>query len=302
MAEPALATSISHFGTTYDLTRSDVVIELFQAAAALNKHCPMRRGSTLDLPRAGNLLMTGDLHDHRLNFQRILTLARLDADVDNHVIIHEVIHGKNIEDGRDMSMLTLAQLAALNATYPDQVHVLLSNHELAQVTGQQLSKDGIGQTQSFYEAIRHFYGEQAGNVRYAMEQFVKSMPLAVRTANGLIACHSLPGEEFIDEFDVSILDREATEDDYAKGGPAYQLVWGVKHPAEVPQRLSMAWGNKYFLCGHQPDYDGYRVDHGLMLIIDSHHDDGAVLPIDLAKDYTMDELVEAIVPLINVKS
>jgi hypothetical protein len=298
----ALSTTINHFGVAYDLANSDMVIELFGAAAAMNQHSPMLHGSTVQLGSEGRVLMTGDLHDHRLNLQRILKLARLDADMNNHLIIHEVIHGNNIEDGKDMSVITLAQVAALNATYPDQVHVLLSNHELAQVTGQQLSKAGVGQTQMFHEAIRHFYGDQAGKVRYAMEQFVKSMALAIRTSNGMIACHSLPSTENLETFDTEVINRVPTEADFEQGGSAYNLVWGVKHPASVPQAISQVWGNKFFLLGHQPDPKGYRVDHDQILIIDSHHDDGTVLPIELSREYTMEQLVDSIVKLSDVKA
>lgn len=297
----ALSTTINHFGVAYDLTNSEVVIELFGAAAALNKHSPMLHGSTIQLGDEGRVLMTGDLHDHRKNLQRILILARLDADMNNHLIIHEVIHGPNIEDGKDMSVITLAQVAAMNTTYPDQVHVLLSNHELAQVTGQQLTKAGVGQTQMFHEAIRHFYGGQAGNVLYAMEQFVKSMALAIRTTNGLIACHSLPSEENLETFDAQVINRVPTEQDFEQGGSAYNLIWGVEHPVSVPNAISQEWGNKYFLLGHQPDPKGYRVDHDQILIIDSHHDDGTALPIDLSRDYTMEQLVDSIVSLSDVK-
>ena len=121
--------------------------------------------------------------------------------------------------------------------------------------------------------------------------------MAVRTASKLICCHSLPANEFLREFDPEVINRELTDRDFAQGGSAYNLIWGTNHDASVPQRISEAWDVKFFLLGHQPQREGYRVDHDQILIIDSHHDNGTALPIDLSRDYTMEELVKEIVPL-----
>ena len=100
----------AYFDDDLDITDSDEVIDLLEDAAHMNLECPLRKGSTVHLKSVGNLLMTGDLHDHRQNYRRILKLAKLDESPDNHVILHEVIHGKNIIDDRDMSIEMLVRV------------------------------------------------------------------------------------------------------------------------------------------------------------------------------------------------
>jgi ABC-type Fe3+/spermidine/putrescine transport system ATPase subunit len=43
-----------------------VVIDLFQRGAQANLEHPDRKGAVINLPKRGRLLMTGDLHDHRV--------------------------------------------------------------------------------------------------------------------------------------------------------------------------------------------------------------------------------------------
>ena len=58
-------------------------IEVFDQAAQANLENPLREGSTVCLPSTGRLLMTGDIHDHGINLQRILNQALLDQSEDH---------------------------------------------------------------------------------------------------------------------------------------------------------------------------------------------------------------------------
>ena len=59
-------------GSDLDLQDPQVVIDLFERAADANLHDGYRHGAIAQVPAQRHLLMTGDLHDHGLNLQRII--------------------------------------------------------------------------------------------------------------------------------------------------------------------------------------------------------------------------------------
>ena len=136
-----------------------------------------------------------------------------------------------------------------------------------------------------------------------MRGFIHSFPMAVRCANGVMCCHSLPAPRKIETFDKSLLDRLPTDEDLTSqhgGGDAYLMVWGRHHTQKVADELAEAWGAEVFVLGHQPAEMGYETQGQTMLILASDHEHGVALPIDLSRRYTRDELVEEIVPLAAV--
>ena len=57
------------------------MVELFDKAAYCNSASRLLKGSTVHLPGAGRVVMTGDLHDHGPNLNRVLKLAAIDATI-----------------------------------------------------------------------------------------------------------------------------------------------------------------------------------------------------------------------------
>ena len=55
-----------------------------------------------------------------------------------------------------------------------------------------------------------------------------------------------------------------------------------------------------FVLGHQAQADGYGKAGANLVILASDHSHGCLLPMDLARSYTINELVEAIVPLASI--
>ena len=52
----------------------------------------------------------------------------------------------------------------------------------------------------------------------------------------------------------------------------------------------------FFICGHQPQDEGYDILHGRMIILASDHNHGVFLPLDLNKPVTLDGLTKSIRP------
>lgn len=69
------------------------VIDLLNQGAEANKADKFRLANLIHLPADGNLIVTGDLHGHRRNFERIVAFADLAGNPDRHVILQEIIHG-----------------------------------------------------------------------------------------------------------------------------------------------------------------------------------------------------------------
>ncbi len=283
-----------------DLRDPDAVIAALCGAAKACLNDPKRIGSVTQLPQAGQLIITGDLHDHSLNLMRAIKLARLDASPDHHLILHEVIHGPNLVNGYDLSVRTLIRIAALKVAHPEQVHLLLSNHELAQRNDEGILKDGASVVKQFEEGVGFLFHSRADDVLEAVNAYVEAMLLGVRCANGLFIAHSLPAPRKLVRFDITVIERTPTDADLADGGPAHLMVWGRRHNDTLADALADAWNVDLFVLGHQPVEMGHDTMGSRILIIASDDDHGVALPIDLAQHYDLDTLCEAVHPLAAV--
>ncbi|MEM1211794.1 MAG: hypothetical protein AAGI68_05780 [Planctomycetota bacterium] len=284
-----------------DLTDPARAIDTLLAAAHRHLDDPRRSGATVHLPSAGRLFITGDLHDHSLNLQRILHRADLGRAPDRHLILHEVIHGPNRVNGMDLSIRTLLHTAHLKTQYPQQLITLQSNHELAQRLGEAISKDGESVVDAFDDGLEFLFPSDADDVREALNQYIASLPLAVKTANRLMVAHSLPAPKRIETFDPAVLDRVPTDDDLAHGS-AYDLVWGRYQNTKILGELAEAWNVDQFVLGHQPAEMGYLEVADRALVLASDHGHGVLLPIDLAQPLPdRDGLIELLIPLAAIR-
>jgi hypothetical protein len=269
--------------------------DIFREAARLNREDPLRRGSLLIFPHYGQVVMTGDIHGHRRNFEKLRRFCDLPTYAARHVILHELLHED--VDGvtrKDDSHELCLQAAAWKCEHPEQVHFLLSNHELAQVTGHDISKNGRAVTLEFAQAVRQAYGSRAESVLEAMYEFIRSFPLAGRTPNRVFLSHSLPGARELPVFDPAVLARTPTREDLSDRGSAHALVWGRYQTAEVLTALRQVLDVDYFVCGHQPQETGFDVWHERMLILASDHNHGVFLPLDLSKPVTMERMTRSL--------
>jgi len=281
-----------------DLDDPGAVADLLHSIAELNRDDPLRNGSTIHLPDAGQLLVTGDLHDNGPALQRVVKRAGLDRSPDRRLVLHELIHGPNRLNGMDLSIRTLARACAVKAEHPDQVFFLLSNHELAQRRQEHVFKDGGSDVDAFNRGLEHLYGEDGAQlVHEAFDDYVDSLALAVRCANGVMVAHSLPAPKKIEVFDKGVIDRELAQDDYAADGSATMMVWGRHQNAKLATELAEHWGVGVFVLGHQPPEMGWEELAHNILIITSEHGHGVCIPMDLAKTYTRDELAEIVLPI-----
>lgn len=275
--------------------------DVFFQAAELNRVDPLRKGSLLEFPHYGQLVMTGDLHGHRRNFERLRRYCDLEHYAPRHVVLHEIIHEEvSGLQGRDDSHEVLLASAEWKVEFPDQVHFLMGNHDLAQLTGNEITKNGRFVTLEFEESVQRAYGADGSRVMEAIRAFLYSLPLAGRTPNRVFISHSLPAPRDLPMFDPSVLTRVATTDDLSDRGSAHLLVWGRYPTPESLGLLRELLDADYFLCGHQPQETGYDVLHDCLIILASDHNHGVFLPIDLARPQTIESLTGNIRPLASI--
>ncbi len=285
-----------------DLKDPAQVRALLEAAAAQLLASPHRRGSCVHLPARGRLLLTGDLHDNPTHLEAVRRAARLERSPDNHVVLHELIHGDRLVAGVDLSYRMLCRAAQLVLAFPGQVHVILANHELAQAFRQPVSKGAGDNLELFDAGLDWAFGDAAEEVAAAIVTFVRAMPLALRTANGLHLSHSLPSPYEMEGFDLAILDRALQDADYEhRTGSAWRMVWGRNWTRDQLAGIAGAWGTRLFVLGHAHVETGAESPFPNLLVLNTDHERGRVVPVSLSEDLpTADELVLHSVPVASL--
>ncbi len=276
-------------------------MQTLEEAAQLNREDSLLEGSLLTFPDFGQLVMTGDMHGHMRNFERVKNYADLSHSPARHVILHELIHAEhNGPIGDDHSMELVVAAARWKVEFPDQVHFIQSNHEMAQLTGKAICKGGRIVNYDFECSLAKSYGRHADDVNEALKGYIASFPLAARTRNRIFLSHSLPNKGDVHHFDPTIIERELTIDDMTEGGHAYMMVWGRHLPPEWLDHLAEVFDVDFFLSGHQPQEGGFGIMPERMIILASDHNHGAILPFDLKKTYTLDDLSRLVRPLASI--
>jgi hypothetical protein len=246
--------------------------------------------------------MTGDIHDHRTNFRKLLAAADLRNNPQRHLVLHELIHGDHYDDkGAEGSWETLHRAAELKCDFPDRVHFLMANHDLAQIHGEGIMKAGLSVCEAFTAGIKRDFGDRGTSLNVCITEFLLSLPLAIRAPNGMFFCHSLPTDSQIETFDFTVFDRPLGANDYKRRtGPVYQLIWGRGVTPAGVEKFCEKVDAKLIVTGHQPQDMGYFANGERHLIIASDHSQGVFLPIDLSQEYTVDELVERLTKFVSL--
>lgn len=271
------------------------MIDILKKATYLNRNEPCRRGSTLMLPEHGELIVSGDIHGNRANYDRIVKCADLANNPDTHIIFQEIIHGgPEDEFGGCLSFELVTQAAELKIQFPDQVHFILGNHDTSVILGTDVLKNGKEMNRALFAAIDRKFEDNSNAATLALKQFLFSQALAARTHTGILIAHSLPADMYIDNFDAAVLDRDLQINDIIRPNSAYLMTWGRRHSQEVLTQLGEMLDAELFILGHQRQEQGFSKAGDNLLILASDHSNGVFLRIDLATKYTADELVGCI--------
>ena len=276
-------------------------IQLFRKGVENNQKDPFRRGNLICLPSTGRVIVSGDLHGHWRNFEKIVHYADLAHNPDTHVIFQEIIHGGPEDDfGGCLSYRMLLEAIRYKDHHPGQVHILLGNHDTAAIVDGQVLKGGREMNKAMKDAMRRQYADRYEEVEAGLTEYLLSQPLAVRCENRIWLSHSLPADNYLDQFDSGIFRRTYTIEDTQRPNSVYLLTWGRRHSQETLDRLAVILDADVFVLGHQPQDSGWSKAGDNCLIIASEHNHGCLLDYDLGVFYSVDELAACIVPIASI--
>jgi hypothetical protein len=276
-------------------------MELLNSGIEANHRDKFRQGNLIRLPAQGDLIITGDLHGHRRNFERIVAFADLPNHPDRHIILQEIIHGGTEDSqGGCLSYQLLFDVIRYKLDFPDRVHTILSNHDTAFINNADIMKDGREMNRAMTSAMKREFGKSCDQIILTMRQFLFSQPLAVKTENRIWASHSLPADLHFDKFDPQIFDRQLKVNDVVKPGSAYLLTWGRRHSQELLDKMAKLLDIDIFVIAHQPQEGGWLQAAENLIIIASDHNHGCLLTVDLTKLNTIEMLINSIVPLASI--
>ncbi len=261
-------------------------IAAFAQAAEANRNTPGRKGNVVELSAevADEVMITGDLHGHRRNFNLIKKIAKLDRRPRRHLILQEACHGGPTypQNGGCMSHTLLEDVAKLKNEYPERVHFLLGNHELAELTDYPIQKNKQMLNMLFRLGLQQMYGPAADKVREAFFPFLRSSPLAVRLPGGVFVSHSIPENADTCPFDKTIFSRQLEDSEFYDRSGVFQLVWGRDYRQENAEAFARLVDAKVLINGHEPCPEGFDAPNDVQLIIDCCSDRASyvILPTD----------------------
>jgi hypothetical protein len=273
------------------------VVAMFDRAAEINREMPGRQGSTVALtPELGDeVMIAGDVHGHRDNFERICQIAALDQNPGRHLVIQEVCHGgPTYPGGGCMSHTVLEDVAELVTRHPTQVHLILGNHELAELADFPICKNNQLLNMSFRIGLRQRYSSASEEVRLALTRFLWSCPLAVRLPQGVLITHSLPDRVDSQGFDPSVLLRDLQRGDGVDGSDVFRLVWGRDYRRQNAQAFAQLTGAKLLITGHEPCEKGFTTPSDLQLILDCCGDNSAYVILPIGVELTQPKILSLI--------
>jgi hypothetical protein len=245
------------------------VAKLVRQAALLMRTGKGREGNVQPID-ADDLLVGGDLHGHVPNFKRLVALADLPNHPRRHLVLQEFVHGPGrYANGGDTSHQVLDLACNLKCRHPHQVHLLPGNHELSELTGRSIAKNGVYLNELFAQGLASQYGDGAGEVYDAYHELFRSMPLAVRTKNRILCVHTTPSVKSLDGFDRNVFTRFGLMMDQAeRGGSLYAVLWDRDLSEEASRRFAELMDVDWLATGHIPLENGFDRPNPRRVIVD----------------------------------
>src|SRR3989339_1084434 len=123
---------------------SQTVIDLLKSGVESNIADRYRQGNLVSLPATSCVVVAGDLHGHRRNFTRILNFADLQNNPHRHLVLQEIIHGGSQDtEGGCLSYQLLFEVIRYKLDFPDRVHIIMGNHDIAFINDQEIMRNDM---------------------------------------------------------------------------------------------------------------------------------------------------------------
>jgi len=272
--------------------------EIFVKGAKILREDPRRCGNTVNIEGECSMLVSGDLHGNRPALARIIQACGIRKSPTSFLLLQELIHGElEASTGLDRSVDLLLRAVRLLIDFPTQVLFVMGNHDLAQATGGEITKNTGNVCQAFAQGVLDSYGEHGPEVLDAIYEFLLAMPLAIRLPNRLQISHTLPCPWRMKLADPGILTRPSAPEDLKRGGPVYEWTWGRNQNDQQLEQLAEQLDVDLFVLGHRHVPDGIEAIGERAVILNSDNLRGCVLPIDCTRSYSVTDAMQAAVPV-----
>ncbi len=269
---------------------SNAAADILHQAAELNAGDPQRTGNIVYFNDDCDVVLAGDIHGNRTGMAKIISYADL-ARPDRRLVLQEVIHGPlDPKTQHDRSVELLVRAARLKIAHPQQVVFLMGNHDVAQITGNEILKEGRGYCRSFTAGVEYAYGGEAGEVLRAITDFLMSMPMLVRCPNKVLLTHSLPSPNRMDVAGREVFDRPYTDADLHRGGGVYEWTWGRNPTDEQVEALATELGVELFILGHRHTPTGCEQVASRAVTLASNHEHGCIIHFPCSRPVTAETL------------
>ena len=111
--------------------------------------------------------------------------------------------------------------------------------------------------------------EKLRNDSLGSNDIIAALPLAIRTANRVFVCHTLPDGDDLDALDLSLFEADTwPAAAMQRRGTIYALTWGRDTDPETADRFAAMVDADWFITGHQPVDEGFRQANHRQIIID----------------------------------
>jgi hypothetical protein len=271
----------------------------YTLAIRANMEDRYRHGDLIELPAQGDVVVTGDLHGNCENFTRVLQASELDIHPDRHLIVQEPTH--TCETSEDQSFLLHEEIVAAKSKFTHQLHIILGNHELAELTGREILKGGICYNILFREGMKQEYGTYFETVQELLHDFIKTMPLACLTPHRIFISHSTPEMQYIPHYSLKFF-RQGTGERKKDESLVEKLVWGRDLSQEAADLFAQRVECDILVVGHTACKRGYQVPNSRHIILDSKGAFATSLHFKLTHPYTQHQLVRKYIQYLHPKA
>jgi hypothetical protein len=162
----------------------------------------------------------------------------------------------------------LEDVAKLKTQYPERVHFILGNHELAELTDYPIQKNKQMLNLMFRLGLQQTYGPATEKIREAYFPFIRSCPLAVRLPSDVFISHSVPENVDSRPFDKSVFSRQIDPAEYYDRTGVFELVWGRDYRQQNAQAFAELMEAKVLINGHEPCPEGFSTPNPFQIILD----------------------------------
>ena len=237
----------------------------------------MHNNKIIQLPNQGRLIVVTDLHGNYEDYMKYLDLWDC-SDEDCHIVFAgDLIHSPY---SVDQSIEIMDDAISKSKKYSN-FHIILGNHEWTHITATDVYKMKKNLRLSFEDLIKN----KKGNLQPTLDnyiEFFKSLPLFVKTENGLFISHAGPSRNFHSMEDLNKISSDDYENDLL-----YDFLWNRfqedYNESDVSNFLKIVESN-CMIIGHNT-VDGYEL-FGRQLILSSSFltSNKMYLDIDLSKE------------------